>query len=248
MTFNANAFLKVLPAIDLLGGKVVRLVHGDYSRVTVYGEDPAAYAAEFLATGAEMVHVVDLDGARDGHPVNLPAIQAIVAATEGRIQVGGGLRELDHAQLLLDLGVGRVLVGTRLANAPDEAERWVSALGDRLVATIDTRGGKVATEGWLSTSNTDGVELARHLAGFGLRRVLTTDIARDGTLSGPDLDGLRRMATESGCHVIASGGVAELSDLGAIAATGCDEVVIGKALYEGRFTLAQALAATHPAS
>lgn len=246
MPFNAPALLKVLPAIDLLGGKVVRLVHGDYNQVTVYGEDPAAVAADFLSTGAEMVHVVDLDGAREGQPVNLPAIRAIVAATQGRVQVGGGLREISHAQTLLDLGVARVLVGTRLAHTPQEAERWVTALGDHLVATIDTRGGKVATEGWLSTSNTDGVDLARHLAGLGLRRVLTTDIARDGTLSGPDLDGLRRMAAESGCHVIASGGVAELSDLGAIAATGCDEVVIGKALYEGRFTLAEALATTRP--
>jgi phosphoribosylformimino-5-aminoimidazole carboxamide ribotide isomerase len=244
MTINANTHLKVLPAIDLLGGKVVRLVHGDYNRVTVYGEDPAAYAAEFLATGAEMVHVVDLDGAREGQPVNLPAIRAIVAATGGRVQVGGGLRQISHAQTLIDLGVARVLVGTRLANAPEEAERWVTALGDRLVATIDTRGGKVATEGWLSTSTTDGVDLARHLAGIGLRRVLTTDIARDGTLSGPDLDGLSRMARESGCRVIASGGVAQLSDLAAISATGCDEVVIGKALYEGRFTLAEALRAT----
>ena len=248
MPDNATTFLKVLPAIDLLGGKVVRLVHGDYNRVTVYGEDPAAYAAEFLATGAEMVHVVDLDGAREGQPVNLPALRASVAATGGRVQVGGGLREIAHAQTLLDLGVGRVLVGTRLANAPEEAERWIAAVGAHLVATIDTRGGKVATEGWLSTSDTDGVDLARHLAGFGLQRVLTTDIARDGTLSGPDLAGLTRMAAESGCRVIASGGVAQLNDLAAIAATGCDEVVIGKALYEGRFTLAQALASTRALS
>jgi phosphoribosylformimino-5-aminoimidazole carboxamide ribotide isomerase len=231
----------IFPAIDLLGGRCVRLVQGDYDRSTVYDDDPLAPAKTFVAQGAEWLHVVDLDGARSGTPVNTDVVRAIVAETGARIQVGGGVRSLEHAERLLDSGVERVIVGSALVRGAIPPERWFDALGDRLVAGLDARDGQVAIEGWLEGTGLSVVAFAQELAARGAKRVIYTDIAVDGSLAGPSLDSTRELVAALGIPVIASGGVSCLDDLRRLATLGVEGAIVGKALYEGRFTLAEAL-------
>ncbi|MBW7927450.1 MAG: 1-(5-phosphoribosyl)-5-[(5-phosphoribosylamino)methylideneamino]imidazole-4-carboxamide isomerase [Fimbriimonadaceae bacterium] len=232
----------IFPAIDLLGGRCVRLVQGDYDRSTVYDDNPLAPAKTFVAEGAAWLHVVDLDGARSGTPVNTEVIRAIVAETGARVQVGGGVRSLEHAQRLLDCGVERVIVGSALVRGTIPPEAWFDALGDRLVAGLDARNGEVAIEGWLEGTGLGVVAFAQELAARGAKRVIYTDIAVDGSLAGPSLASTRALAEALAIPVIASGGVSCLDDLRRLAALGVEGAIVGKALYEGRFTLAEALA------
>ena len=234
--------IDLYPAIDLLGGRVVRLRQGDYADETVYGDDPVAVARDFAAAGARWIHVVDLDAARSGDPVNRPVVAAIVSAVDGaaRVQTGGGVRSLDDARELAGAGVARVVMGSAAVSNPSLVEAASDVVA--VAVGLDHRDGDVAVHGWTEGS---GLALDDAYALFPTAEVFViTDIGRDGMLVGPDLDGLARSAELAGAPVIASGGVSSLADV--IALTRIDNlggVITGKALYEGRFTISEALAA-----
>jgi phosphoribosylformimino-5-aminoimidazole carboxamide ribotide isomerase len=234
----------IIPAIDLLGGKVVRLHQGDYGRSTAYDLDPVAVASQFVAEGASWVHVVDLDGARGGEMVHAEIVRELCAVPGIRLEFGGGVRNLTIAEHLLSLGVGRVVFGTALARDSDLAATAFRAFGDQAVAGIDARDGEVATAGWREGSGRRATEFWNELVGLGATRAIVTDIARDGALIGPNLEFLAEMMAVPGGKVIASGGVANLADLETLAGMTPvlpEAVIVGKAIYEGRFTVADAV-------
>jgi len=238
--------MQVFPAIDLLGGKAVRLAQGDYARVTVYDDDPLDRARAFMEEGAQWLHVVDLDGAREGRPCNTEVIARIARKLpELRIEVGGGLRSLEAIEGLLQAGATRVVLGSKLATDPSFVRAAVTCFGaPALVAGIDARDGMVAVEGWTRTSGAPALELAAELASWGLRHLVYTDIARDGMQTGIQSELYEAVALACGFPVIVSGGVATLADLRAAAELGdelVEGVIIGRALYENAFTLRQAL-------
>lgn len=231
----------VFPAIDLMGGQAVRLTQGAFDAAKVYNADPVAQAVAFAEAGAEWIHLVDLDGAKAGHPVHLEVLRGIAEATGLPVQFGGGLRTSADMEAALAAGANRVIVGTRLTQDLDFAASLFAQFGERLVAGLDARNGEVATHGWQEGSGQSILDLARSLVERGATRFIYTDIARDGVLGGPDLSGTVALHDATGVPVIASGGVAELSDLEHIAATNLEGVIVGKALYEGRFRLEEAL-------
>jgi len=236
----------VFPAIDVLAGRAVRLKQGDYARVTVYNEDPVAQAAVFAAAGAEWMHVVDLDGARDGVPGNTRIIERIVAETGLKVEVGGGIRSLRVLERLARAGVERMVLGTVLVTDPIFVREAVAAFGERIVAGVDARDGMVAIDGWRAGTSTPAAELVTELIDLGIRHLVYTDISRDGMQTGVNLQGCREIAAAASFPVIASGGVSSLDDITALAALGDDVVegvITGRAIYEGAFTVAAALAA-----
>lgn len=235
----------ILPAIDLRGGKCVRLAQGDYAREKVYFDDAAEVAAGFESKGAKWLHVVDLDGAKTGIPENIEQVKRIVAQTQLKVEVGGGVRSLETAQRLLDAGVTRVVLGTQLIKEPEWAKEVFRTLGDKVVAGIDAREGKVAVQGWLQTSEVTATELAVGMVNAGARRIILTDIARDGMLTGPNLQLLADVVSATKAPIIQSGGISSLQDLIDLKALGVNApegVIVGRAIYEGRFTVAEALA------
>lgn len=241
----------LLPAIDILGGKAVRLQKGDYSKVTVYNDDPVAQAHEFAQAGAEWVHVVDLDGARSGVPENAAVIERIVRETSLKVEVGGGIRSLDIVRRLADLGVARMVLGTALVNDAELARAAVELVGgDRLTAGIDAKNGEVAVSGWIEGSGVDAADLARAMANAGFVHLAYTDIARDGMQTGIDPQAYRRMAQAFGHPVIASGGVSCAADIASLSpvAASIEGVIAGRAIYEGTLTVADGVAACKEAS
>jgi phosphoribosylformimino-5-aminoimidazole carboxamide ribotide isomerase len=237
----------LFPAIDIRSGRVVRLSQGEATRQTVYGDDPVAVAERFVDQGASWIHVVDLDRAL-GTGDNLPAVARIAdrVGSRVRLQLGGGLRTLALVRAGLDLGVARVVIGTAAAVDPSFVALAASTMGsERLAVGIDTREGKVALRGWTETSAEDAEELARRVVADGIGTVIYTDIARDGMLAGPDLAGAAALLA-TGARVIVSGGVATAEDIRGACASGLAGVIVGRALYEGRLTLPDALAACHP--
>jgi phosphoribosylformimino-5-aminoimidazole carboxamide ribotide isomerase len=237
----------LFPSIDIRSGRVVRLSQGEATRQTVYGDDPVAVAERFVEQGASWVHVVDLDRALDTGD-NLPAVARIVRRVGSRVQLqlGGGFRTMDLVRAGLDLGVARVVIGTAAAVDPSFVASAVSATGsERLVVGIDTREGQVALRGWTETSTERAEELARRVVADGIDTVIYTDIGRDGMLGGPDLAGAAALLA-TGARVIVSGGVASAEDIRGARASGLAGVIVGRALYEGRLTLSEALAACHP--
>jgi phosphoribosylformimino-5-aminoimidazole carboxamide ribotide isomerase len=239
----------VIPAIDLLEGRCVRLHQGDYSQVTTFSEDPLQQALEWQRQGARRLHLVDLDGARQGVPVNDTAVRSITAALSIPVQLGGGVRTLERAEQLLGLGLDRVILGTLAVEQPELVCQLAERHPGRIVVGIDARNGLVATRGWLRDSALTATEVARRFATSGVAALITTDIATDGTLAGPNLPFLRRMAEASSLPVIASGGVGSLADLLSLlslAPLGVSGVVVGRALYDGRVDLAEALQAIGP--
>jgi len=228
--------MQVIPAVDVLGGRVVRLREGDYTEVTDYGSDPVAVARRWMSQGAQLVHVVDLEAARGGGPDR--SLWRHLSSAGIRYQIGGGLRSPTLARAALAAGAERVVMGTAAVWEPD----LVAQVGDpeRVVAAVDVRGGKARGVGWTDEGRDLSVVL-RQLETVGVRRLLVTGIDRDGTMHGPDLALLRRVREEApGLAVIASGGVGTLDDIAAVAALGCEAVIVGKALYEARFELAEA--------
>ncbi len=235
--------MEIWPAIDLRGGKCVRLRQGDYQQETVFGDDPAAMARQWVDLGAKHLHLVDLDGARGGRPVNLASIEAIVKAVDVPCEFGGGIRS-DHAiRTLLEVGVNRLVVGTLALREPDWFRRMCQTYPGRLVLGIDARDGRVATEGWLATSDVSAVELAGRFAGEPIAAVVYTDIATDGMMAGPNLDAMAAMQAAVEWPVVASGGVTTKDDVARLAAVPMAGCIIGRALYEGTLTLPEALAA-----
>jgi phosphoribosylformimino-5-aminoimidazole carboxamide ribotide isomerase len=238
----------LLPAIDLRGGRCVRLHQGDYDQETVYGDDPVAQAKAFAAAGAPWIHVVDLDAARTGDPVNRPVIAAVASAVAVPVQTGGGVRTDADAEELLAAGVARVVIGSAAVEDPDLVGRLGARHPGRVAVGLDHRGGEVRTRGWQQGSGRRLLDLVADLALPGVAAFVVTDIARDGVLEGPDIEGYRELLAATEVPVVASGGVGTVDDLRALAALEAggrrlDGVITGKALYEGRFSIADALAA-----
>jgi phosphoribosylformimino-5-aminoimidazole carboxamide ribotide isomerase len=235
--------MQIWPAIDLRGGNCVRLVQGDYRQETVFGTDPAAMARRWVSAGARQLHLVDLDGARDGRSVNRDAVAAIVQAVDVPCEVGGGIRDEAAIRDLLDLGLSRLVIGTKALKEPAWFREVCRQFPGRLAVGIDARKGRVATEGWLEVSDVLATELARTLAAAPIAAIVYTDIAKDGMLSGPNFEAMAEMQQAVAVPVIASGGVTTASDVRQLARLGLAGCIIGRALYEGTLTLADAIAA-----
>jgi phosphoribosylformimino-5-aminoimidazole carboxamide ribotide isomerase len=238
--------LTLYPAIDIRGGRTVRLAQGDYERETAYDDDPVDAARRWEADGARWLHVVDLDGARAGEPVNLDQVGRIAAAVAIPIQLGGGLRDSKKVEEAISTGVERVVLGTAAVRDPDLAEAIAAAHGDRVVASIDTRGGRVAAAGWTEDSEQGPAELVAALVERGIGRFVYTPVEVDGLMEGPDVDSLRELASSTEAELIYSGGVGSLEDLRALASLDLDNldgVIVGRALYERRFGVAEGQAA-----
>jgi phosphoribosylformimino-5-aminoimidazole carboxamide ribotide isomerase len=235
--------MRILPAIDLKGGQCVRLVEGRKDRATVYDGDPLAVARRWVRGGAEWIHVVDLDGAFAGQKTAHRAIAARIATRTGAsVQFGGGIRSAAEARELLGGGVSRVVVGTLAVREPEAVAGLLAEFGDRVAIGLDARDGMILVGGWEEATGIMAADLARTMVTRGARRFIYTDVARDGTLTGPNLAATRLVAEAAGVPVTASGGVATLDDLSALRAVpGVDEAIVGKALYEGRFTLEEAI-------
>ena len=236
------------PAIDIRGGQAVRLLQGDYARETVYDADPAEAAARWAGEGAEILHVVDLDGAKAGSPRNLDAVARIAAAVSCPIQVGGGLREMAAVDAVLEAGAARVVIGTAALRDPEFLDEALKRHGEAVVVSVDARGGKVSLSGWTETTDRDVADAVAELGERGVARFLCTEIEVDGTMEGPALRELARIAAATPAQVIASGGVGELTDLEALALAGAlapniEGAIVGRALYERRFTVAEGIAA-----
>jgi len=230
------------PAIDIRGGRCVRLIEGDFDRETAYDSDPSAAARRWVDAGAEWLHVVDLDGAVEGKPINREAIANIRAAVDVPIQLGGGLRLLTDLDEALGAGINRAILGTVALRDPELVISAVARWGDRIAVALDARDGRLATDGWLGQSNARAIDVAQRLAQARVRHFIFTDIRRDGTLTGPNLENLIELIEQVDADVIASGGIASLEDLQAVAAVGATGAVIGRALYDGRIDLAEAIA------
>jgi phosphoribosylformimino-5-aminoimidazole carboxamide ribotide isomerase len=234
------------PAIDIRGGQAVRLTQGDYERETAYDANPADAARRWAGEGAEILHVVDLDGAKAGEPRNLQAVREIAAAVECPIQVGGGLRDLDWLGAAFEAGAERAVIGTAALRDPVFLEEALARYGERIVVSVDAREGKVSLAGWTEASEVDVAEAVADLGERGVARFLCTAIEVDGTMAGPALGELTRIAATTKAQVIASGGVGALSHLETLARSAAPNVegaIVGRALYERKFTVAEAIAA-----
>src|SRR5215207_8041361 len=236
----------LLPAIDLRGGRAVRLRQGDFDAETVYDDDPVRVATEFEAAGAHWIHVVDLDAARTGDRAHLDQIRLMVRSVSAKIEVGGGVRTADSAAALVDVGVERVVVGTAAVERPALVEELCHEYPGRIAVGLDARGNEVAIKGWIEGSRADLVTLAQRFEGIGLAALIVTEIGRDGTLEGPAFGQLGAVLSASGIPLVASGGVGTLDDLRALARLrsgdrGLTGIIVGRAIYEGRFGVAEAL-------
>ena len=229
--------MQIFPAIDLSGGQVVRLYQGDYDRMTVYGSDPCAVAREFIAAGAKFLHVVDLDGAKDGTLANFESIAAIAKQGGLYIEVGGGIRTEERIQQYLDLGVGRCILGTIAVKDFDFTARMAQKYGDKIAVGVDARDGYVAINGWKELSEETGIEFCKRLRDAGVKAVIYTDISRDGAEKGTNLDLYRDLAKIEGLDITASGGVSSLEELRELQTIGTHAAILGKALYTGRLDL-----------
>lgn len=234
----------IFPAIDLKGGQVVRLAEGDMARATVYADDPAAQARQFADLGADWLHVVDLDGAFAGEGRNVAAVEAIVAAFPGKVQLGGGIRSRESIERWIALGVERVVMGTAALEDPALVRAAAAAHPGRIVVAVDARGGMVATRGWADVSTLAVADLATQFEDAGVAALLFTDVGRDGMLKGVNLEATVELAQATTLPVIASGGVADIKDIEALVANahhGIEGVICGRAIYDGRLTLGDAL-------
>ncbi len=234
--------MQIFPAIDLRGGQVVRLYQGDYDRETVYAADPCAVARSFLAAGAKYLHVVDLDGAKDGTLANFDTIAAIVKQGGLYIEVGGGIRTEDRIRRYLDLGVGRCILGTIAVKDFAFTERMARTYGDRIAVGVDARDGYVAVSGWKELSAERGVDFCRRLRDAGVKTVIYTDISRDGAEAGTNLDLYRELSEIQGLDITASGGVSSIEELKELQRIGTRAAILGKALYTGRLDLKTVIA------
>jgi phosphoribosylformimino-5-aminoimidazole carboxamide ribotide isomerase len=238
--------MQVIPAIDLLDGKCVRLYQGDYNQASVFNDNPVEVALQWAAEGATRLHVVDLDGAKAGKSINLSVIEAIAAAIEIPVQVGGGLRDRAGVARLLETGVQRAILGTVAVEKPELVTQLCQEFPHQIVVGIDARNGMVATRGWLETSEVAATDLAQRMAQQGAAAIIYTDIHRDGTLSGPNMDALRELAQAIEIPIIASGGVSSLTDLLSLLSLepiGVTGVIVGRAIYTGDVSLKEAVRA-----
>ncbi|MDR0889727.1 MAG: 1-(5-phosphoribosyl)-5-[(5-phosphoribosylamino)methylideneamino]imidazole-4-carboxamide isomerase [Oscillospiraceae bacterium] len=234
--------MKIFPAIDLRGGRVVRLTQGDYARMDVYCDDPVAQAKAFAAAGAKNIHLVDLDGAKEGKPVNFSVIRAIIEETGLFAEVGGGIRDEERVEMYLRCGAGRVILGTAALENPAFLRKMLGIWGEKIAVGVDARDGFVCTRGWEETSQTAASAFCVYLRDIGVKTVIFTDIARDGALQGCNLESYRALCKIEGLQVIASGGICSYEELTALKGFGCAGAILGKSLYTGALNLETALA------
>ncbi len=235
--------MQILPAIDLKNGKCVRLTQGVEHDETIYADDPVAVAQRFVDEGAPQIHLVDLDGAFRGESANQVQIQRIAQAVSVPLELGGGIRTVDDIRRVLDLGIRYAIIGTMAVKAPEVFETALQEFGDALILGLDAKAGRVAVSGWVEVTELSDEDFANTWKARGVQRVIYTDIARDGMLTGPNLTDLERMARNTGLRVTASGGVSsldDLRDLRNLAPVGVDQVIVGKAIYEQKFTVREA--------
>ena len=234
--------MTIYPAIDIRGGKCVRLRQGVYADMTVYNENPVEVAMGFKKSGASYIHVVDLDGALEGYSVNAEVISEIARETGLPVQTGGGIRSLENIETKIKAGVARVIIGTKAVKEPEFVKTAIENFGaERIVAGLDGRNGKAAVSGWEKESGMDIIELAGLFKSYGLKTVVYTDISRDGMLSGPDYEYTHRLVKETGLDIIGSGGISSEEDIDRIAEIGVEGVITGKAIYEGKIDLKRVL-------
>ncbi|MCH7841580.1 MAG: 1-(5-phosphoribosyl)-5-[(5-phosphoribosylamino)methylideneamino]imidazole-4-carboxamide isomerase [Chloroflexi bacterium] len=235
--------MEVIPAIDLKDGRCVRLFQGDFDQETVFSDDPLSMALSWQEQGGHRLHLVDLDGAVQGKPVHLDVISAIVRGLDIPVQVGGGIRDLAAAAAWLEAGVDRVVIGTAAVRDPDMVQEICRKHGSqRVVVSVDAKDGLVALQGWTEATNITVLELAHQMAQIGVVRLLYTDIARDGALTGPDFETNSQLVKETGLAVLASGGVASVEHIKELLPTGVEGVIVGRALYTGAVSLPEAVA------
>jgi phosphoribosylformimino-5-aminoimidazole carboxamide ribotide isomerase len=242
--------VRVLPAVDIRGGRCVNLVQGDYGQETVFAEDPVEQVRQWHAQGAGLVHIVDLDGAKQGHPCVLPQLEQVAAAGIP-FQIGGGIRDMQSLDALVDTGAERVIIGTAALREPEFLAEAVQKHGAKVAVAIDAKGGRVAVAAWQHLSDAGAVPFAKQVAEAGAARIIYTDILSDGMLQGPNLDATRAVAQSVAIPVTASGGMSSIDDIHAVAKLepfGVDEVIIGRALYVHAFTLPTAIAAAEGAA
>ena len=236
--------MEVIPAIDLRGGRCVRLYQGDYNRETVFSDDPLEVARRWVKSGARRLHVIDLDGARSGEQPNAEAAYRIAGEAGVPVQLGGGIRSIESARQAIERGIDRVLMGTAAVENPDLLRELVGELGaERVVVTVDARDGKVALNGWTQTSEVEAEQLIRDMRGVGVSRYLYTDISRDGTLSGPNFDALHGLTAIPDVKIIAAGGISSMEHLLRLSEIGVESAVVGTAIYTGDIDLGQAVTA-----
>ena len=235
--------MKIYPAIDIKDGKCVRLLRGSFDDVTVYGDNPAEMARKWESLGGEYIHVVDLDGALKGHGVNAEAIKEICKAVNVPVQTGGGIRSISDIEAKLECGISRVIIGTKAVSDAEFVKDAVKRYGDKIVIGIDAKDGMVAIEGWEKTSEYRAVEFAKKMEEIGVKTIIYTDIATDGTLMGPNVDAMREMVNNTNMDIIASGGIGNIEHIKALIPTGVEGVITGRALYTGNISLPDAIKA-----
>ena len=233
--------MTIYPAIDMLGGKCVRLTQGRYDDSTIYGENPAEVAKQWEQKGASWLHIVDLDGAKAGEPINLEAIKNIISSVEIPIQLGGGIRTMEHIDMLISLGISRVILGTSAVKNKQLVIDAVAKYGEKIAVGIDAKDGFVAISGWEEVSTYNAMNFAKIIESCGVKTIIYTDIATDGMLTGPNIEAMIEMASEVSINVIASGGVGKLDDVKNLIPTGVSGVIIGRALYAGKLNLEDAI-------
>ena len=236
--------MQVIPAIDLRGGKCVRLYQGDYERETVYSDDPLETALRWVDMGAKRLHIVDLDGAKEGSPANLAAVERIARATDVPLHLGGGIRDLATARAAVSAGASRVMLGTAAVEDADLIRALLDELGaEGVIVSVDAKDGRVALRGWTESSGALATELVDDMARLGVVRFLYTDISRDGTLTEPNFAATEALAARAGISVLAAGGIARVEHLARLAALGAEGAIVGRAIYTGDIDLREAVAA-----
>lgn len=229
--------MKIFPAIDLLGGKAVRLTKGDYDKSTVYNDNPVSVAEGFYNDGARYLHVVDLDGAKDGKTTNFETVSRIIGATGMYCEIGGGIRDMERIEMYLECGVDRVILGTAAVNNPEFRREAVKKYGEKIAVGVDAKDGFVAVNGWLEKTSVKGVDFCRQLRDEGVSSIIYTDISKDGMLSGTNLELYRELSTISGIEFTASGGITDIEELYKLKDMGVSAAILGKALYAGKLDL-----------
>lgn len=232
----------IIPAIDIKKGRCVRLIQGDFNREIVYSEDPVKVAREWIKQGAERIHIVDLDGAAEGRPVNKGVIMDIIKVAEGvHIQIGGGIRTTDAVKELLNIGTAQVVIGTRALKSPDWIKDLCAMFPQRISIAIDIKNGNLASDGWKHTEDKPAIQFAKELSIYKLYSIIVTDINKDGMLNGPNFPLIKEVKAETALPVVASGGVSSISDIDELAKLSIHGVIIGKALYDGKINLTEAI-------
>lgn len=234
--------MEVIPAIDLRGGKCVRLYQGDYAQEIVYSDDPLETALRWVDMGATRLHIVDLDGAKDGSPANLRAVERIASSVDVPLHLGGGIRDMATARTAIDAGVSRIMLGTAAFEDSDLIRTLLNELGaESIIVTVDAKDGKVALRGWTEGTGALATDLVADMAALGVKRFLYTDISRDGTLTEPNFDGVSALVDQADIHIIAAGGIATVAQLERLAGIGAEAAIVGRAIYTGDIDLREAI-------